>query len=377
MKKRPITLLCVTLVSAMLFAGCGKKEEPAAVTTPTPTPTQETPTPTPMAAVTATETPTPTPTPEPEPALPEGKMYSYLTGEVIDEQIGKQRPIAVMINNIQDAIPQSGVPQADIVYELMVEGTITRMMAVFQDTGDLTKIGPVRSLRHSYIDFAHDNEAWIVHCGGSNLAYDRVAAEGIQTLDVGGDEVDSFRSWDRVAPHNMYLIPEGAKNRMRERGMDFNYPEGYEPNLLFNEEDTDLADGATANTIRIPSFPWNNPYFTYDEGEKVYLRYEYDYPQNDMETGEQFRFKNVVVQYVSLWNTGDGSGHMDMTLYGEGRGLYFTNGKCIPITWKKSGNDDNTRYYDANGEQIKLNPGKTMFEVVGDGGDYGGDVVYE
>ncbi len=360
MKRTRIGVLAIILVISMLFAGCKKEEEVVAVT-PTPTPT-ETPTPTPIAAVTAEPTEEPTPTPEPEPAIPEGMMYSYLTGELVDETIGLQRPFAVMINNHSDAIPHSGLQKADLLYELEVEGLITRLMAVFQDMGDLEKIGPVRSLRHSYMDFANDNQAWIVHCGASNIANNRVWEEGLTTID-GMYESAFYRTDDRWAPHNLYISAEGIRSTAEGKGMNLDYPEGYQPNLQFHEEDTELEGGSEANTIYV-NFSWDDPTFYYNSEEKVYERYEFGYAHADQQTGEIYSFKNVIIQYVNVWGPIDDSGHVDMDLYTEGTGLYFTDGKCVDITWKKSGHDDATHYYDSQGEPLLLNPGKTMFEVI-------------
>lgn len=361
MKKTRMGILSIALMGLMLMSGCAK-EEPVAVTpTPTPTPTV-TATPTPVAAVTAEPTEEPTPTPEPEPTIPAGMMVSYLTGELVEESVGQKRPFAVMINNHSDAVPHSGLQKADLLYELEVEGMITRLMAVFQDMGDLQKIGPVRSLRHSYMDFANDNQAWIVHCGASNIAYDRTYAEGLPTID-GMVDWAFYRTDDRYAPHNLYIGADGIRSMAEEKGMNLSYPEGYQPNLLFHEEDTDLTGGSPANTVYV-NFSWDNPVFYYNTESKTYERYEFGYAHADQETGEVLRFKNIIVQYVNVWGPIDDSGHVDMDLYTEGTGKYFTNGQCIDITWKKSGHDDATHYFDSAGNPLKLNPGKTMFEVI-------------
>ncbi len=142
MKKRMAWLLLAAMVLSAA-AGCGKKKEepkeepPVEESTPTPTPT---------------ETPTPEPTPEPM----EGKARSYLTGEWIDGELAKKRPLAVMIGNTSDALPQYGISAADVIYEVPVEGSYTRLMAIFQDYSGLEKIGSVRSCRHYFIHFANE-----------------------------------------------------------------------------------------------------------------------------------------------------------------------------------------------------------------------------
>ena len=148
MKKRMVWLL-VAAMAVTLAAGCGKKEEPEQE----PEVEETTPTPAPEA----------TPTPEPTPETPEGMAKSYLTGEWIDGELAKKRPLAVMIGNTSDALPQYGISSADVIYEVPVEGSYTRLMALFQDYSGLEKIGSVRSCRHYFIYFAREFDAIYTH----------------------------------------------------------------------------------------------------------------------------------------------------------------------------------------------------------------------
>ncbi len=363
MKKKTAILLCIAM-TAVLAAGCGKKEEPVTASSPEP-------------VVTETETPTPEPTQEvieassaemeemvaePITSLPDGQMYSYMTGEVVSEETGNLKPFAIMINNLSPAVPQSGLTSAEIIYEIRVESGITRFMAFIQDPGTLEKIGPVRSLRHYYMDFANDHDANIVCFGGSYIADNRVADEGLKTID-GMNSGGFYRSSDRVAPHNAYTSADGLRSQAQAKGMETTHAENYESSLLFNESDTVPAEGEDALNVKIP-FSTCNPYFEYNAEDGLYYRFEYGAKHVDQETGDQLKFKNIIVQYVKEWTLDDESHHEDMDLYTEGKGLYITDGKAQPITWKKTGKTDKTRYYNEAGEQIRLNPGKTMFEVV-------------
>ncbi len=145
MKKMKYGMTAVCLAVGMMLAvtACGGKK----------TESTETETQTAVTVETQTESETETEA-ETEAALPAGEMYSYLTGEPVSETIGKQRPYAIMINNIDVSLPQSGVSQAEMIYEAQVEGGITRLLALFQDVDNVEKIGSVRSARHNYIDFA-------------------------------------------------------------------------------------------------------------------------------------------------------------------------------------------------------------------------------
>ena len=393
MKKRTaVSLICIIL-AAIMISGCGlrsrqpllvsnsaktaeasvkeeealKPEQVAAdvtpeaepETTPEVTP-EETPEPTPE----ATPEPTPEPVIEDRPELPEGQMYSYLTGEVVSTEIGSRRPFAVMTNNLKPAIPQSSISQADIMYEAYVEGSITRLLSVFQDVSGLEKIGPVRSARHYYIDFANDNEALFVHFGQSGIVEDLIRERSLTTingLNLGKDVF--FRSTDRKAPHNAYTFGSGLEKIAEKKKMSRDYPENYEPNLKFRAYDQVPSEGTDAVRVNLP-YPVNNPYFIYNADDSLYYRYQYGGEHKDKENGEQLKFKNIIVQYVNQWTIQDADHHQNMELWVEGKGLYITDGKAIEITWKKTGWDDNTRYYTADGEVLVMNPGKTMFEIV-------------
>ena len=362
MKKATALIMGIILVAA-LGAGCGRAEIPekqvAQVVTPSPT-------------ATPTETPTPEPTPEPiapeevtpEPELPAGQMYSYLTGEAVEETYGKQRPFAVMINNLAPAVPQSGLAAADLLYEAYVESSITRLMAVYQDLSPLEKIGPIRSSRHYYLDFSDDNNAIYIHFGWSYAAEHRIRTEGRTTIN--GMDYDGswgfFRTSDRVAPHNAYATGGGLRDIAQSLGLSLAYDDEYEPNLVFNKEDAVPEEGEEAALIRLP-YPVNNPWFEYNAEDKQYYRFEYGAPHLDMETGEQLKFKNVVVQYVEQSSFNGDPILLDLYLTGAGTGLYFTDGKMQRIYWEKSALGVPTRYYDEKGALLCLNPGKTMFQI--------------
>ena len=299
-------------------------------------------------------------------ALSENQMYSYLTGEPIDKEIGTRRPFAVMINNLDAAVPQSGIVNADILYEMFVESDITRLMAVFQEPGDLEKIGPVRSARHNYLSLADDNEAVYTHFGWSIVAEAMIGEQGRTTINgmFYDGSMGFYRTDDRVAPHNAYVTAQGLRDIADSLGVSRSYPEGYQPNLHFNTTDTPLAAGEEATYIQLP-YPVNNPWFEYNAGDGLYYRFEYGGPHVDMETGEQLKFKNVIVEFADHSLMGD-TPLLDIQVIKEepGNGLYFTDGKVIPITWEKKSWEDRTHYFTADGQPLNLNPGKTMIQVI-------------
>ncbi len=356
MKKMKYGMTAVCLAVGMMLAvtACGGKK----------TESTETETQTAVTVETQTESETETEA-ETEAALPAGEMYSYLTGEPVSETIGKQRPYAIMINNIDVSLPQSGVSQAEMIYEAQVEGGITRLLALFQDVDNVEKIGSVRSARHNYIDFANDNDAIYVHYGQSRFAQERIDNENITTIHgISGYEPKVFyRSTDRVAPHNVYTTGKMLAAGLEVTGLTRDYPEGYTPRLQFNHVDTELKDGINAQKVNIPFD--SKPYFTYNTEDGLYYRYQFGEAHIDRENNEQLAFKNIIVQYVAQKSISE-EDYQDMTLNGSGKGLYITDGKAEEITWKRNDNADKTKYYDASGNEISLNPGKTFFEVVSD-----------
>ena len=353
-KKYGMTVVCMTIGIMMIAVSCdGKKKESTdtEVQTAVVVETQ---------AMNATEA-----VKETESALPAGEMYSYLTGEPVSEIIGKQRPYAIMINNIETSLPQSGVSQAEMIYEAQVESGITRLMAVFQDVDNIEKIGSIRSARHYYIDFANDNDAIYVHYGQSKYALSRIEDDNIMTIyGLSGYESKVFyRSSDRKAPHNVYTTGKMLAEGLEVTGLTRDYPEGYTPRLQFNHVDTELKDGINAQKVNIPFD--SEPYFTYNTEDGLYYRYQYGEAHIDRENDQQLTFKNIIVQYVNEKSISN-QDHQDMTLNGSGKGLYITDGKAEEITWKRNDNADKTKYYNASGNEISLNPGKTFFEAVSD-----------
>ena len=295
--------------------------------------------------------------------LPEGQMYSYLTGEPVDEAYGKLRPYAVMINNLNPAVPQSSIVNADLLYEAYVESGITRLMAVYQDPSPYEKIGPIRSCRHYYLDFSDDNDAIYVHFGWSFVAEDRIKNEERNTIN--GMFYDGswgfYRTDDRVAPHNAYATGEGLVEIAESLGEAKTHADDYQPNLHFNRTDT-VPAGEDATVIQLP-YVVNYPWFEYNAEDQLYYRFEYGEPHVDMETGQQLAFKNVLVQFVEQDFYLDDPILQDLTVVGTGTGYYFSDGKVIPITWEKTDYGEATHYFTENGEPLMMNPGKTMFQI--------------
>ena len=157
-------------------------------------------------------------------------------------------------------------------------------------------------------------------------------------------------------------------------GYSADYSESHEQVFSFNEEEKELESSQTANTIHVNFSSYSKPYFVYDETKKLYNRYEYDAPQIDelAEEGDNvLNFKNVIIQISAYECINPENDLQELTQVGEGNGYYCTNGKAVPITWKKSSNNSITKYYTEDGEELLLNPGKTWISIIGSGENAG------
>lgn len=350
MKKRLLTLTILSIAAFTMF-GCGKKKEEPASTTEAST----------TEATTENKH--------------EGMYYKELTGEWTTEKIDEdKRPVAVMINNLKEALPSSSTKKADIIYECMVEGGITRIMPIFSDYEDLEKIGSVRSARHYYINIANEYDAIYVHYGQSAPAKKILKKGVIDNINGLTYDAGFYRESSRVAPHNAYTTGEKIVNGIANFKYSDKLPEDHEKVLSFNEEDTDLENGETAATVHVNFSNYSKPYFIYNAETKLYERYEYDAPQIDElepEDENVLTFKNVIVQMSAYECINPKNDLQELTQVGEGKGYYCTNGKAIPITWKKESKGNPTKYYLEDGTELLLNPGKTWISIIGNGANAG------
>ena len=311
-----------------------------------------------------------------------GQVHSYLTGQLTDSEIALQRPVAVMINNIINALPQSDIEQASVIYEAPVEGEITRMMAIYDTVEGLDKIGPVRSCRDYYIDWALEFDAIYVHYGQAVYAYDLLNSDmvnnisGLQYQDSVGElngyagEDVFFRTSDRVAPHNCYTSGEGILKGIEKKEYSMELDNDYTGHFKFAADGETVTYSEGTATHIVPHQYSNHPYFDYDETTQKYLRSEYPdrsagAAQIDESTGNQLSFDNVIIQYSEIQNYDD-HGYLNINTNSGGDAILFTKGTYQHATWEKNSDWGPARYYDADGNEIAINQGKTWVCIVQD-----------
>lgn len=294
------------------------------------------------------------------------KPKSPLSGLAMEEDLTNRRSVGIMISNIEHALPQSGIEDAEVIYETLAEGGITRLFALFHEF-DNQKIGPVRSSRHYFLDFALDHDAIYLHAGQSPQA--QVAIEDLNIPAINSisylSNIAFFLDPNRKRPHSTYTSYEMVMKGWESKQYRMEPNQDKEEKLHFSQDkEILLAEGEDITFLKLPYSYIDSPYFTYDSASKEYLRFQFGKPHLDVESGNQLRFTNIILQYVNMYAiAGDSAGRLDMDLIGKGKGFFFTRGKSIPITWSKEAHMKTTHYYDERGKEIELNPGKTWIAV--------------
>ncbi len=283
--------------------------------------------------------------------------------KIVDED-SKSRPIAVMINNNHAAWPHAGLQDAYITYEILAEGGITRLMAIFKDK-DTARIGSVRSARPYYLDYALENDAIYVHYGWSDQA-----KSDISTLDV--DNINGLtassvfwrdKSLNKATEHTVFTSMDKIKDYAKEKG----YDRDTDKDLLLNYsvDEIDLSkreDAIKADTVFMKYSYYTTSSYEYDSVNKVYLRYMSDTPHKDADTQKQYTYKNIIITPIET-HTYDSYGRLELENIGSGDGYYITCGYAIPITWSKSSRSSQTVYKNMDGEEIKVNDGNTFIQI--------------
>ena len=316
----------------------------------------------------------------------EGMSRSLVTNEWVDNSVVDTRPIAVMIPNEKDAIPQYSLSKASVLYEANVEGRMTRLMAIYEDWSKLEQIGNVRSLRSYYAYWAFEWDAFLVHYGNPFFISDLIDQPTTENIDgiTSSDSTAFYRTTDRKAPHNTYTTGQKLLQAIRQEGYSLSY-RGLtdEHHFLFatKAEPNTLAqygkDATPAAYIDMSGcYPLTRCYFEFNEKDGLYYRYQHlvgdtDSPHIDAATGEQLAFKNILVQNIKSEDLGLSEGYLVFQCHDDTRdGWYFTNGMGIHVTWQKDSDYGATRYYDDNGNEILLNTGKTMICIINENDNF-------
>ena len=291
------------------------------------------------------------------------------TGTIVAEMPGVQifngsdRPIAVMIDNNIDAQPQAGLNDAYMVYEIIVEGGESRLMALFKGVS-LDKIGPVRSSRHYFLDYALENDAIYVHYGWSPQAQADISTLGVNNINGISETTKEFwRVTDKKSPHNVATSTEKILEIAKKKG--YRTTSSKDSVLNYVTDEVNLDEGQIAEDITIPYSQSNIVEWKYNNETKRYTRYSKGKKQTDWTTGEDVTAKNIIVEFIAnpTLDDGENKGRQTMNTVGTKEGYYITNGKAIKITCEKLTRSSQTVYKDENGNEIEVNDGNTFVQI--------------
>lgn len=286
-----------------------------------------------------------------------------IDGLPVSTELVYQRPLAVMIENSPASRPQSGLKDACVVYEAITEGGITRFLAVYVH-GAPEVIGPVRSTRPHFINFSREFDAALVHCGQSYEALQILATTpSIYHLDQMKYDKPFWRDRSRRAPHNLYSSAE--KLRAQVRDMRWGSPSSVLPNFVNAAKPLDAGPAAEKIVIDFHGGVRYTLRFEYDAKRGGYVRYMDGKLHVDRETGEPIVAKNILIQRVTAARFANSKlNTYDVAVVGSGTGLFISNGRQMPMQWKKHWDGGITSYTDDSGMPLPFQPGQTWVEVL-------------
>lgn len=296
---------------------------------------------------------------------------AFLTGLPIGEEYLYRRPFAMMINNSRASWPHSGIASADIIYEALVEGADTRLLAVFQSETP-AKIGPIRSVRDYYVDMAFNHDVIIVFHGSSPSGMARVLNLGITHFD--GMALEGTTFWrDQSQPewfsgwrgleHSSFTGAERLFQRVESWDIRATFTNTHDFRLLFGEFPENIEPLGNANHFTVPFSTAYPRIFVFDQESGYYLVENFDGPMLDATTREQVAVVNVLIQLTTV-SVADNIGRQAITTVGSGNGYFATSGEVFSVRWEKSSHTDPMRWYFENGEPIVLVPGSTWINVI-------------
>ena len=339
---KTLSLIFALTLIVTAFTGCGGNEEEPTTTEPT-------------TAEITTEPPV---------------VYrNPLTGEAgYNEKLIGNRPVMVVVENHPDARPQWGLTSSDIVFEMVAEGGITRMILMYADASRLPdKVGPVRSTRHYFLDLAEGYDAIFTHFGQSTYAKQQLANHDIDNINgyFDGSYFSRDKSRNVDSEHTAYTTKEWVLKAIEKKEYRTTLKDGYENAFNFNiDGDRVLKDGScvTATVSFSSSYTYT---LNYDKQENVYYSSFNGNPFMDS-NGTQQNFENIVILYTNISAiSGDTKNRVDFDL-SEGEGRYISNGSYEDISWKKGDSTDMLKLYDSEGEELKLNTGRTYIAICDD-----------
>ena len=308
-------------------------------------------------------------TPAKKAPKPAEKYYSHLNGIEVASKVDLSKPVtAIMIENSPDARPHSGLKQAEVVYEAIAEGGITRFLTLFQQHKPQL-IGPVRSLRMYYVDWLAPYQASVAHVGGSHASLQEIRNGKYRDIDQFFNGSSYWRANDRRPPHNVYTSFEKLDA--------LNTGKGYKSSQFtsFARADGKASDKPNAVSIDINfSSSWYNTHYDYDKASNTYLRSIGGQASNDREEG-RLAPSVVIALHVNETTVMEDGWRQSIVTNGTGTATVFQNSTAAECTWLKNDRFSPLELIDAAGKPVALNRGQTWIAAVPNSG--GGGVSWQ
>jgi hypothetical protein len=291
-------------------------------------------------------------------------VYRRLDGMVVDPGLENKWPIGVMIENLPVVRPQAGLGSAKVVFETLAEGGATRFLAFYDGTENLAKLGPVRSARPYYVNWATEYDAAYVHAGGSPQALIEIEARKLLGLNgIAGAAKYFWREKGIAAPHNLFTSTEKINAAIAASHLATQTP-NYE-SWVYKDDAREAERGTPTKRITVAfSGRAYEAGWEYHADTNDYFRFNGGVPHRDSLTNDIIKAKNVVVEFLPQEKVQAEKGRLSLTTTGTGRVLVFRDGQVTEGTWEKKTIWRRTSYFDANGQPIALNRGATWVEVV-------------
>lgn len=297
--------------------------------------------------------------------VPKPTNINPLTGTAdLNPAMLQKRPVSFIYNNSHSAWPQYGISDADILYEWPYEGSATRIMAVMADYTKPKTVGPLRSVRHDFVELSIPLHTVFVHWGGSYAGYNWIEKYGIDNFDGGSGYKSFFRDQDRLnngvsLEHTGMLSTADFTETLSSNNIDLNYEN--KPAFKFNDTETPIVfDDKVANSISVKLSGEVTCDLTYDTATKKYNKSEYGEPQLDASNNVQVATDNVFILYANITSFDGDSILRDLHLEQGGYGYYITQGSKTKINWVKPSAESELNFTLESGEPLTVNVGKTL-----------------
>lgn len=298
------------------------------------------------------------------------KAERLIDGRLTVKEKTELKPIAIMLENHADSRPIAGLEYASIIYEVIVEGDITRFLAIFDPEISAKKIGPIRSARPFFIELAEEWDSVYFHAGGSQDAMYKLTYSSIKNInEISGDGIYFWRDNNREMPHNLFTSINQIERAAEAK--DINMKADFEP-WLFKKDSPDYPD--------YPDYPtgerWEKVFEVkadFNNNPSYQVEYRYNSEDNDYtrylagithktERGIILKAKNIIFQHVNF-DIIDDYGRLDVNITGKGHAEIYKDGRMVEAYWQKPKNG-RTRFYDLGNREIKFNRGVTWVELL-------------